>query len=51
MTIHFGIKKTRELIAKKYFLLIFCEDIKVYIKSCDVYLISKTVLYKRYEDL
>lgn len=37
------IKKTRKLIAKKYFWPTFCQNVKVYIKSYDICLTSKVV--------
>lgn len=35
----------RELIIKKYFMSIFYQDIKGYIKDCDICLTSKTVCH------
>ena len=46
----FSIKKTQELIAKKYYKLILWKDIKVYIKGYDVCLASKKVCHKPYKD-
>lgn len=43
---HFGIKKMRELIAKKYFWPNLRKNIEVYIKGCDIYLVSKPVKHK-----
>lgn len=48
---HFGIKKTRKLIARKYLWLTLHWDIKVYVKGCDVYLAFRAVRYKLYKDL
>ena len=48
---HFGIKKMQKLIAKKYYRLILQKDVKAYIKGCNIYLASKTVYYKLYNDL
>lgn len=48
---HFGIEKTGELIAKKYYWPTLQRDVKTYVKGCDVYLASKTVYHKPYEDL
>ncbi len=48
---HFSIKKTWELIARKYYWLMLQPDVKAYVKSCDVCLTSKTVYQKLYRDL
>lgn len=48
---HFGIKKTKELVTKKYFWPSLRKDIKAYLKDCDIYLVSKVVRHKLYEDL
>ena len=48
---HFGIEKTKELIVQKYYWPTLRHDVKGYIKGCDVYLASKTVRQKPYEDL
>lgn len=48
---HFGIKKTKKFIASKYFWLIIHQDIKAYIKDCNICLASKTVCHKLYENL
>ena len=47
---HFGIKKTQELIARKYYWLTLQKDIEVYIKSCNICLVSKAVHYKLYKN-
>lgn len=48
---HFKIKKIRELVARKDFCSTFRQDIKSYIKGCDISLTSKTVCHKLYRDL
>ena len=48
---HFEIKKTRELVARKYFWPTFRQDVEVYMKGCNICLALKTVRYKQYEDL
>ncbi len=48
---HFGIKKTRKLIARKYYWLTLRQDIKAYVKSYNVCLASKAVCHKPYRDL
>ena len=48
---HFGIKKTHELLAQKYFRLTFCYNVKAYVKGCDVCLASKAVRHKPSGDL
>ena len=48
---HFGIEKTRNLIAKKYYWLTLQRDVKGFVKGCEVYLASKTVCHKLYGDL
>lgn len=48
---YFGINKTQELKAKKYYWpILFC-NVKAYIKDCDIYLTSKTVCHKLYSEL
>ena len=47
----FGIEKTRELIAKKYYWLMLQQDVKAYVKSCDICLALKAIYYKPYGDL
>ena len=48
---HFGIDKTRELIARKYYWPTLRQDIEAYVKGCDVCLASKAVRHKPYGDL
>ena len=48
---HFGIKKTRELIARKYYWLMLRHDIEDYVRGCDVCLASKAVRHKPYSNL
>ena len=48
---HFSIKKTWELIVRKYYWPTLRQDIKAYVKGCDFCLASKTVCYKLYGDL
>ncbi len=48
---YFGIEKTRKLIAKKYYWPMLRQDVKAYVKGCDVCLASKTVHHKPYGDL
>lgn len=48
---HFVIKKTRELIARIYFWHIFCQDVKVYIKDCNIWLTSKIICHKLFKNL
>lgn len=40
---YFGIKKTRELIFRKYYWLTLRYNIKSYVKECDIYLVSKSI--------
>ncbi len=42
---HFGIKKTWELIARKYNWPTLQQDIEAYIKGCNICLASKTVCH------
>ena len=51
LTNHFGIKKTWDLIARKYYWPMWRQDIEAYIKSCNVYLTSKVICHKPYRDL
>ncbi len=51
LTGHFGIEKTRELIARKYYWPMLRRDVEAYIKGCDVCLVSKAVRHKPYGDL
>ncbi len=48
---HFGIEKTWELIAKKYYWPILQWNVEIYVKSCNVCLTSKAVCHKPYGDL
>lgn len=48
---YFSIKKTRELIAKQYYWPILQQDIKAYVKGCDICLASKAVYHNLYGDL
>ena len=47
---HFGIKKTRELLARKYHWPTLRHEVKPYGKGCDVCLASKAVRHKPYYD-
>ena len=48
---HFGIKKTRKLIARKYYWLTLRHDVEDYVKGCNVCLASKVSQHKPYGDL
>ena len=48
---HFGVEKTRELIAQKYYWPTLCHDVKDYMKGCNVYLALKAVQHKLYGNL
>ena len=48
---HFGIKKTWELVTRKYYWPTLRHDIETYVKGCDVCLASKAVRHKPYSDL
>ena len=48
---HFGIEKTRKLLARKYFWPSLWHDVKAYVKGCDVCLALKAVRHKPYGDL
>lgn len=48
---HFTIDQKQELIAQKYYWLIFKSNIKTYIKDCDICLASKAVKHKLCSDL
>ena len=48
---HFGIDKTRELVGRKYYWSSLRKDVEAYVKSCNVFLSSKTVRHKLYGDL
>ncbi len=45
---HFGINKTRELIARKYYWASLRTDVEAYVKACNVCLASKAVRHKLY---
>ena len=47
---HFGIEKTRELIARKYYWPGLKKDVKSYIRECNVCLASKMVRHRPYGD-
>ncbi len=51
LTSHFGIEKTRELIARKYYWPTLQQDVEAYVKGYNVYLASKAVRHKPYRDL
>ncbi len=48
---HFGIDKSRELIALKYYWPSLKIDVEAYFKGCDVCLASKAMRHKPYSDL
>ncbi len=48
---HFGIDKTRELIARKYYWPSLRTGVEAYVKACNVCLASKAVRHKLYRDL
>ena len=48
---HFGIEKTRKLVARKYYWPMLCHDVNNYVKGCYICLASKAVRYKPYSDL
>lgn len=48
---HFGIDRTQELVAKKDYSIIFCRNVKGYLRGCNMCLASKGVCYKSYRDL
>ena len=43
-------KKTWELIAKKYYWPLLQQDIEAYVKGCNICLASKTVYHESYKD-
>ena len=51
LTGHFGIEKTRELVARKYYWETLHHDVDVYVRGCDVCLASKAVKHKLYVNL
>ena len=48
---HFGIEKTHELLARKYYWPTLWHNVKAYVKGCDICLASKAVRHKLYGDL
>ena len=48
---HFGIEKTLELVARKYYWETLRRNVENYVKGCDVCLASKAVRHKPYGDL
>ncbi len=48
---HFGIEKTRKLIARKYYWPTLRRDVKAYVKGYNICLASKAVCHKPYKDL
>ena len=48
---HFGIDKTQELIARKYYWPMLFRDIEAYVKGCNVCLAFKAVCHKPYRNL
>ena len=48
---HFSIKKTRKLVARKYYWKTLRHDVNVYVRGCDICLASKVVKHKPYGNL
>ena len=48
---HFGIEKTQELVARRYYWEILRHDVEVYVRGCDICLASKAVKHKLYGNL
>ena len=48
---YFGINKTKKLMFRKYLWLTLYPNVKVHVKSYDIYLTSKIVRHKLYGDL
>lgn len=48
---YFRINKTPEVIIKKYYWPTLRRNIEVYVTSCDIFLVLKTIKYKIYNDL
>ena len=48
---YFGIKKTREFVVRKYYWEILRHNVEVYVRGCDVCLVSKAVRHKLYRNL
>ena len=46
-----GIKKTWELVARKYYEKTLRRDVENYVQKCDICLASKAMKYKPYKDL
>ncbi len=47
---YFGINKTRELIAQKYYWPTLCHNVKAYMTGCNICLTLKAVRHKPYDD-
>ena len=48
---HFGIEKTRELVARKYYWKTLCHDVEIYIRGCNICLSFKAIKHKSYKNL
>ena len=48
---HFGIKKIRELVIRKYFWSTLHQNVKAYLKGYNICLASKVVCHTLYKDL
>ena len=48
---HFGIEKTRELVARKYYCETLRNNVEIYLRGYDVCLASKTIRHKPYGNL
>ena len=48
---YFGIKKMRELVTSKYYWETLRHNVEVYVRDCNVYLVSKAVRHKPYRNL
>lgn len=48
---YFGNDKTCKLIIKKYYYPTLCQNVKVYVKRYNVYLVLKTIEHKSYGEL
>ncbi len=48
---HFGIEKTRGLVAQKYYRPSLRDNVEAYVKACDVCPASKAVLHKPYRNI
>ncbi len=51
LAVYFGIEKICELIARKYYWPTLWQDVKAYVKGCEVCLASMVVRHKPYGDL